>query len=257
MKMRLDRWLATLSLGSRSEVRDWIRKGAVRVNDKPERDPASSCETEKDRLRVHGELLDGRVIRHVMLNKPAGVLTAARDPRQPTVMDLLPEVYRGIGCMPVARLDKDTTGLLVLSCDGELNHRLLSPGRHVDKVYRAEVAGKLEDEDVKAFRAGMVLSDFTALPAELCILRAGEDTSEAEVTLREGKFHQIKRMFAARGHEVLKLKRLRFGPLTLDSDLAEGTWREMTREELRLLREAAGMQLQTSTDEPEEGRMES
>ena len=139
MKMRLDRWLATLSVGSRSEVKQWIRGGQAAVNGRVIRDPALSFETEQDSLTVNGRPLDGRVVRHVMLHKPVGLLTAARDAKQPTVMDLLPPVYRSIDCMPVGRLDKDTTGLLVLTCDGELNHRLLSPGRHVDKRYRTLV----------------------------------------------------------------------------------------------------------------------
>ena len=143
--------------------------------------------------------------------------------------------------MPIGRLDKDTTGLLLLSCDGELNHRLLSPGRHVDKVYLAEVTGQLTETDVKAFRNGLILSDFTALPAEMNIIRIGGTTSEAEVTIREGKYHQVKRMFFAIGHEVLTLKRLRFGPLALDENLPEGAWRELTGEEIRQLRKAAGM----------------
>ena len=137
MKMRLDRWLVTLGWGSRSEVKDWIRGGEAAVNGRIIRDSALSFDTEKDTLTLRGKEIDGRVMRHAVMYKPAGVLTAARDPKQPTVMDLLPEVYRSIGCMPVGRLDKDTTGILLFTCDGELNHRLLSPGRHVDKVYRA------------------------------------------------------------------------------------------------------------------------
>ena len=241
MRMRLDRWLATLCLGSRSEVKDWIRKGAVTVEGRTVREPAAAFETESTALAVRGQAVDGRVIRHVILNKPAGLLTAARDRKQPTVMDLLDPVYAGIGCMPVGRLDKDTTGLLLLTCDGELNHRLLSPGRHVEKIYRAEVTGKLTAADAEAFRAGLALSDFTALPAELRILRAGEETSEGEVTVQEGKFHQVRRMFAATGHEVLRLRRIRFGPLALDETLPEGSFRELTAEELALLRGAAGM----------------
>jgi 16S rRNA pseudouridine516 synthase len=177
-----------------------------------------------------------------MLNKPAGLLTAARDRKQPTVMDLLPGEYAGIGCMPVGRLDKDTTGLLLLTCDGEMNHRLLAPGRHVDKVYRASVSGRLTEREVLVFAEGLELSDFRAKPAELRILTAGEESSEAEVTVTEGKFHQVKRMFSAIGHEVLTLRRLRFGPLTLDEALSEGQWRELTEGELRLLRQAAGME---------------
>ena len=237
MKMRLDRWLATLSVGSRSEVKQWIRGGQAAVNGRIILDPALSFETEQDRLALNGKELDGRVVRHVMLYKPAGILTAARDARQPTVMDLLPPVYRGIGCMPVGRLDKDTTGLLLLTCDGELNHRLLSPARHVEKRYRAMVEGELEEKNVEAFAAGMDLGDFTAQPAKLTILRP----SLAEVIIAEGKFHQVKRMFAAVGHEVLELHRCAFGPLELDPALQEGQWRELTAEEEKALREAAGM----------------
>jgi len=238
MKMRLDRWLATLGYGSRSEVREWIRGGSAAVNGRVILDPALSFETEGDRLSLRGTEIDGRVIRHVMLHKPAGLLTAARDAKQPTVMDLLPALYRSIGCMPVGRLDKDTTGLLLLSCDGELNHRLLSPGRHVAKRYRALVDGVLGEKEIAAFAAGMDLGDFTAQPAELTVL----GLSLAEVVISEGKFHQVKRMFAATGHEVLQLHRCAFGPLELDPALAEGQWRELTAEEVKALREAAGME---------------
>ena len=238
MKMRLDRWLATVSAGSRSEVRQWIRGGKVAVNGRVILDPALSFESEQDRLSVNGRELDGRVTRHVMLHKPAGILTAARDAKQPTVMDLLPPVYGSIGCMPVGRLDKDTTGLLVLTCDGELNHRLLSPSRHVDKRYRALVEGELGEKDIEAFASGMDLGDFTAQPARLTILKP----SLAEVVISEGKFHQVKRMFSAAGHEVLELHRCAFGPLELDPSLAEGQWRELTAEEEKALREAAGME---------------
>ena len=238
MKMRLDRWLATLSVGSRSEVRQWIRGGKAAVNGRVILDPALSFDTETDIPAVNGKTLDGRVVRHVMLHKPAGLLTAARDAKQPTVMDLLPPVYRSIGCMPVGRLDKDTTGLLLLTTDGELNHRLLSPGRHVDKRYRTLVNGELTEKDTEAFASGMDLGDFTAQPAKLTIL----GPSLAEVVVSEGKFHQVKRMFAATGHEVLELHRRAFGPLELDPSLSEGQWRELTDAEVKALREAAGME---------------
>ena len=238
MKMRLDRWLATLSVGSRSEVKQWIRGGQAAVNGRVIRDPALSFETETDSLALNGKTLDGRVVRHVMLYKPAGLLTAARDVKQPTVMDLLPPVYRGIGCMPVGRLDKDTTGLLLLTCDGELNHRLLSPGRHVEKRYRALTDGELTEKDIEAFAAGMDLGDFTAQPARLTILKP----ALAEVVISEGKFHQVKRMFEAVGREVLQLHRCASGPLELDPALREGQWRELTAEELKALRQAAGME---------------
>ncbi len=241
-KIRLDRWLSALGAGSRSEVKEWIRGGEAAVNGRIIRDPALSFDPEKDTLSLRGKELDGRMARHVMMFKPAGVLTAARDPKQPTVMDLLPPVYKSLGCMPAGRLDKDTTGILIFTTDGELNHRLLSPGRHVDKVYRAVVEGKLGPEAVEAFAAGLDLGDFTAKGAKLEILRAGEETSLAEVTVAEGKFHQVKRMFSAVGHEVLELHRKSFGPLELDGSLREGEWRELAAEELDALRQAAGME---------------
>jgi len=242
MKMRLDRWLTTLGAGSRSEVKTWIRGGEAAVNGRVIRDPACSFDPAADRLSLRGRPLDGRVMRHVMLHKPGGVLTAARDPKQPTVMDLLPPVYRGIGCMPVGRLDKDTTGILLFTCDGELNHRLLSPGRHVEKRYRALVQGRLEEKDVQAFAEGLDLGEFRARGAELAILRAGEEGSLAEVVITEGKFHQVKRMFAAVGHEVEELHRCSFGPLELDPALKEGEWRELAEAEVAALRQAAGME---------------
>ena len=241
MKMRLDRWMATLGACSRSEGKAWIRDGKVAVNGRIIRDSALSFDTEKDALALDGKTLDGRVMRHVMMFKPRGVLTAARDPKQPTVMDLLPEVYRSIGCMPVGRLDKDTTGILIFTCDGEMNHRLLSPGRHVEKVYRALVRGTPGPEAVAAFAGGMDLGDFTAQPTRLTILSAGAEVSLAEAAVSEGKFHQVKRMFAAVGHEVLELHRRSFGPLALDPALQEGEWRELTTAEVDALREAAGL----------------
>lgn len=241
MRMRLDRWLTTLGVCSRSEAKELIRKGAVRVNGAPARDAGAAVETERDALSVRGQDVDGRTTRHVMLHKPAGLLTAARDRKQPTVMDLLPPGFANMGCMPVGRLDRDTTGLLLLTCDGEMNHRLLAPGRHVGKEYEARVTGRLSERDVRAFAGGMELSDFTAMPAELRILEAGEETSLARVVIAEGKYHQVKRMFSAAGHEVLTLHRVRFGPLELDPSLPEGAWRELTGEELSALRRAAGM----------------
>jgi len=240
--MRLDRWLVTLGEGSRSQVQKLIRQGAAAVDGRVVTDPGAGCDPTAKSLSLRGEMLDGRLIRHVMLHKPVGLLTAARDKKQPTVMDLLPPVYAAIGCMPVGRLDKDTTGLLLLTCDGELNHRLLAPVRHVDKTYRATVDGPLTEADVRAFAAGLHLSDFDAQPARLVILTSGEEESVAEVTVHEGKFHQIKRMFAAVGREVTALHRLTFGPLSLDEALIPGAWRELTESELHALYRAAAME---------------
>lgn len=236
--LRLDRWLVTLGVGSRSEMQKLIRKGGVKVNGAMVKDPGQQVDENTVELTVNGAAVDGRLTRHVMLHKPAGLLTAARDKKQPTVMDLLPDVYNAIGCMPVGRLDKDTTGLLFLTTDGELNHRLLSPGRHVDKTYLAEVDGPLDASHVAAFAEGLHLSDFDAQPAKLEIIAP----QTGRVTVHEGKFHQIKRMFTAVGREVTKLHRETFGSLTLDPNLPEGQWRELTDEELASLYSDAQME---------------
>lgn len=234
--IRLDRWLSTLGQGSRSQVQKMIRAGWVTVDGATVTDPGKNC-PETARLALRGEPIDGRLIRHVMLHKPAGLLTAARDKKQPTVMDLLPPVYASIGCMPVGRLDKDTTGLLLLTCDGEMNHRLLAPGRHVDKRYIARVDGPLTAEHVSAFAAGLDLGDFTAQPAQLTIL----EPTLGEVIVHEGKFHQVKRMFEAVGRTVTELHRATFGPLELDANLPQGSWRELTEEEVAALKRATDM----------------
>lgn len=235
--MRLDRWLVTLGVGSRSQVQKIIRQGGVTVNGTPIIDPGCNCDTAAS-LTLHRQPLDGRLVRHVMLNKPAGLLTAARDKKQPTVMDLLPPVYAAIGCMPVGRLDKDTTGLLLLTCDGELNHRLLAPARHVDKTYLARVDAPLTEQHIAAFAQGLHLSDFDAKPAVLEIL----EPTLGRVTVQEGKFHQVKRMFAAVGREVIQLHRETFGSLRLDESLPQGQWRELTNDELRRLYADAQME---------------
>ena len=236
--LRLDRWLVTLGVGSRSEMQKLIRKGGVKVNGQPVTDPGRQVDENSAQLTVQGVPVDGRLTRHVMLHKPAGLLTAARDKKQPTVMDLLPEAYASIGCMPVGRLDKDTTGLLFLTTDGELNHRLLSPGRHVDKTYLAEVDGTLNESHIAAFAEGLHLSDFDAQPAVLEIVAP----NIGRVTVHEGKFHQVKRMFSAVGCEVVKLHRETFGSLTLDPSLPEGEWRELTEDELCALYNDAKME---------------
>lgn len=234
--MRLDKLLSRLGVCSRSGCRDLLRAGRVRVNGETARSGDFPV-PEGARVMLDGQELDCRVTRHLMMNKPAGVLTAKEDARQTTVMDLLPPVYASLECMPVGRLDKDTTGLLLLTTDGELAHRLISPARHVDKVYEAWVERTLEQKDVSAFAAGIPLKDFTALPARLEILAP----DRGRVTVQEGKFHQVKRMFQAVGKPVLELRRLRFGPLSLDEGLLPGQHRELKEEETAALYAAAGM----------------
>ena len=238
-RLRLDRLLATLGEGTRAEARDMIRAGRVTVDDQTARDPAAQVDALAQRVCVDGRPLEYKRVRHVMLHKPAGVLTAARDPKQRTVMDLLPPLYAAMGCMPAGRLDKDTEGLLVLTSDGQLAHRLISPKHDVGKVYLARVDGPLGEDDVRAFADGLHIEDadgaFAARPAKLEILSSGSQGSEARVRVTEGKYHQVKRMFTARGVQVTYLKRLAIGALSLDENLAPGQWREMTEEEVALL----------------------
>ncbi|MBR0228620.1 MAG: rRNA pseudouridine synthase [Clostridia bacterium] len=234
--MRLDKLLARLGQASRSGCRELLKAGRVRVNGEVARSGADPV-PEGAVVTLDGQTLDCRLDRYLMMNKPAGVLTAREDSRQKTVMDLLPPVYASLECMPVGRLDKDTTGLLLLATDGELAHRLISPARHVDKVYEARVEGALEQKDAEAFAAGVPLGDFTALPARLEIL--APDVGLA--TVREGKFHQVKRMFGAVGKPVKALRRLQFGPLSLDEALQPGDYRELNEEEIAALYAAAGM----------------
>ena len=236
--MRLDKYIADTSGFTRSQAAKAIRSGTVLVNGLAVRKPEQKVNELTDIVTVDGKICRYQRFHYYLLDKPTGLITASKDPRQPTVLDLFPPEIRKQGIFPVGRLDKDTTGLLFLTTDGELNHRLLSPGRHVEKRYRALVEGEPDAKDAEAFAAGMDLGDFTAQPARLTML----GPSLAEVVISEGKFHQVKRMFSAVGHEVISLHRCAFGPLELDPALAEGQWRELTAEELAALRKAAGME---------------
>lgn len=242
-RMRLDRLLAVMGEGTRTQVREVIRAGRVTVDGAVVRDAAAQVNAEASCVAVGGRALCYRSVRHVMMNKPQGTLTAARDSRQPTVMDLLPPLYAAMDCMPAGRLDKDTEGLLVITSDGQLAHRIISPKHDVGKVYFARVDGPLSDGDAKAFAEGLHISDsdgeFDARPAHLEILSTSATESEARVRVTEGKYHQVKRMFASRGVQVTYLKRLQIGALRLDPALAPGQWREMTDEEVALLEQEA------------------
>ena len=234
-KARLDKIIAAGGRYSRREVRQLIRQGRVLVDGVPARAPEDKVDPESAEILVNGERLCYRRFTWLMLHKPAGVLSATEDGRGETVLDLLAPELRRQGLFPVGRLDKDTEGLLLLTNEGGLAHDLLSPRHHVDKVYYARTAGTLTEADRRAFAEGMELGGLLCLPAELEILSAGPE-SEALVTLREGKFHQVKRMLAQRGKPVLYLKRVKMGNLTLDPALARGDYRYLTDEELRELR---------------------
>ena len=237
-KIRLDKLLSQSGELSRSESASLIRSGCVTVNGAVRGDPASKVDTDTETVCLRGQTVSDTPFRYIMLYKPAGVLTAARDSRAATVMDLLPEAFRKRDVLPVGRLDKDTTGLLLITNDGVLAHQLLSPARHVWKEYLAVVNGPLLQADADAFAAGLTLSDFTAMPAELQILESTPDEAKALVRVREGKFHQVKRMFHAQGREVLQLHRQTFGPLRLTLT-TPGEWRSLTGEEIAALRAAA------------------
>ena len=233
---RLDKFLCGSGAGTRSQVKLILKAGRVTVDGAVEKDGSRKIDPDTQAVTLDGEPLSGRRRLVVMLNKPAGFVTATEDARQKTVMELLPKQWAHLNLKPVGRLDKDTEGLLLLTNEGGLAHDLLSPRHHVDKVYYARVAGHLTEEDCQAFAAGMTLNDgLVCQSAVLEILSAGEE-SEAHVTLREGKFHQVKRMLAYRGKPVLYLERVKMGNLTLDPDLPRGEYRFLTAEEVENLR---------------------
>lgn len=234
---RIDKLLANTGRWSRKEAAELIRDGRVTVEGavvkrREEKFPFDVL------LRVDGVPISAEKYTYLMLHKPAGLVSSTEDPREPTVLSLLPEHLQRIGLFPAGRLDKDTVGLLLLTNNGPLAHALLDPRHHVDKRYQVRVEGVLDREDEDAFRNGITLADgYRCLPAGL--ERLGE--SEAIVTLHEGKYHQIKRMLAARGKPVIFLKRLTFGPLVLDEELAPGQWRPLGEREVACLHQAGGM----------------
>lgn len=226
---RLDKLLAATGRWSRKEAKALIKAGRVRVAGVLPQGPEDKV-TPGTPVTVDGRLVETETFTYLMLHKPAGVVSATEDSRDKTVLDLLPPDLRRRGLFPVGRLDKDTEGLLLLTNDGGLAHRLLSPAHHVNKVYYVEVDGQLDQEDRAVFRRGLVLRDGTVcLPAELTVL---DPPSQGLITLEEGKYHQVKRMLAARGKPVTYLKRLSMGPITLDPDLPLGAWRPLNRGEL-------------------------
>ena len=232
--MRIDKYLANMNVGSRKEVHLLIKKGIVAVNGVTVKTPKQQVK-ESDQVTVNGDAVAYQKYHYFLLNKPKGVLSATEDRSQPTVISLLAPQDRYQGIVPVGRLDKDTTGLLLLTNDGQLNHELLAPGKHVDKVYRAEIAGVANDATVKTFASGMTLGDGTKLqPAELKILSQDEehDRSTTEIKIREGKYHQIKRMFGAVGMKVVELERISMGKLTLPANLKRGEYLELKLEDI-------------------------
>ena len=238
--MRLDKFLCDNNIGTRSQVKEYIKKGQVTVNDQIIKKPETKVNEETDTVVCQGQPIHYRKYVYYMLNKPAGVVSATEDKNDRTVLELIEEKQRK-DLFPVGRLDKDTEGLLLITNDGELAHQLLSPKKHVDKVYFARIDGKVTEEDIRRFAEGLEIGEEKpTLPAYLEILES-EEISEIRLTIREGKFHQVKRMFHAVGKEVIYLKRLQMGSLVLDPQLALGEYRELTGQELEALRDCSSL----------------
>ena len=239
--MRLDKLLAHTGFGTRKEVKKIIKDGYIEVNGEIQKNVGLKVDPEIDDIRVGGERIYYEEFVYFMLNKPAGVISATEDNMHETVIDLLEPADSVQDPHPVGRLDMDTEGLLILTNDGQLTHQLTSPKKQVDKEYYALIEGIVTEEDIKTFNEGIVLieedEEYTTMPATLEIVSVDEDANESEinVTIQEGKFHQVKRMFHAVGKEVLYLKRVRMNELKLDESLPLGEYRRLTEEELELL----------------------
>ena len=240
--MRLDKFLVACAVGSRTEVKNYLKAGRVMVNGKKEKSAKLQVNEDTDEICFDGQKLDYEEFVYYMMNKPQGVISATEDPKHKTVLDLLDDLARSKEVFPVGRLDIDTHGLLLLTNDGKLAHALLSPKRHVDKTYLAQIKGIMTQEDVEKFAQGIPLKDFTCQPArlELVTIDTEKNQSQIRVTIAEGKFHQVKRMVAYCGKEVVDLQRLTMGTLTLDENLKRGEWRRLTKEELEGLLESVG-----------------
>ena len=234
--MRIDKCLADCGLGTRSEVKSLLKAKRITVNGKVVNNGKVQVNPETDDIMFDGETIQYEEFVYIMMNKPKGVVSATEDNLHKTVLDLINPLYFKKGVFPVGRLDIDTHGLLLLTNDGELAHRLLSPKKHVTKNYQARVEGVMTVEDAAAFEKGIVLSDGTeCMPARLDILSTTQDESIVQIHLKEGKFHQVKRMVKACGKTVVDLQRLTMGPLKLDESLALGESRPLTEEELQSL----------------------
>ncbi len=236
-KLRIDKVLSNIGCGSRAEIKKYCKQGIIVVNGKTVSNPGLQVDTEKDEILFNGEKVTYREFIYLMMNKPDGYISATFDKRDPIVLDLIDSSYLVFEPFPVGRLDKDTEGLLVLTNDGQLSHRVLSPKKHVPKTYYAKIDGVVTDEDIKSFEKGVILDDgYETMPSQLKILKSDEE-SEIELTIHEGKFHQVKRMFESVGKKVVYLKRLSMGKLKLDESLALGEYRELTEEEIKLIEE--------------------
>ncbi|MDD4600603.1 Ribosomal large subunit pseudouridine synthase B [bioreactor metagenome] len=234
-RQRLDKVLAHIGYGTRKEIKQIVKAGRVNVNGQVVKQADVHVWPYKDSIEVDGKQIIYREYIYLMMNKPPGCISATEDAVDKVVIDLLAPEHKTFEPFPVGRLDKDTEGLLLLTNDGKLAHMLLSPKKHVPKTYFAQIAGEVTEKDCEVFRNGIILDDgYRTLPSELIVLSSGL-CSEIEVTIYEGKFHQIKRMFAAVGKRVVYLKRVKMGPLKLDIQLDLGQYRELSNEEIAAL----------------------
>lgn len=232
--IRVDKLLKDCGLGSRKEVKEYIRKGFVTINDKVIKNDDFKINEEKDIIKFNDEIITYEKYVYIMLNKPAGVVSATYDNKYKTVIDLIDE-YKHMDLFPFGRLDKDTEGLLIISNDGKLAHDLLSPKKHVDKKYYVEVEGIVNEEDISLFKQGITYEDEVCKPATLEIIES-DSISKCYVTISEGKFHQVKKMFESVNKKVIYLKRITFGNISLDNSLKLGEYRKLTDEEIDKLK---------------------
>lgn len=234
-RQRIDKILSNMGYGTRKEVKELIKSGLVEVDGEIVKDSGLQVEAEAQEIKVGGKKLFYKEYIYIIMNKPQGVISATEDSRERTVVDLLPDEFKAFSPFPVGRLDKDTEGLLLLTNDGQLSHRLLSPKKHVPKTYYAKIMGRVTEADVEAFGQGVVLDDgYKTMPSQLAVLSRG-NISEIEVTIYEGKFHQVKRMFQSVGKEVIYLKRIKMGELMLDEKLQPGDFRELDSSERKII----------------------
>ena len=235
-KERLDKILSNMGYGSRKEIKQYIKEGRVVVNDEVIKNNSIKVDPYEDEISINGEVVEYKKYIYLIMNKPKGVISSTRDPFSSTVLDLLDEEYLSFEPHPVGRLDKDTEGLLLFTNDGKLTHRLLSPKKGVNKKYYVEIDGYVDNRYIDSFKEGVVLDDgYKTMPSKLEIIESNY-ISKVHLTIMEGKFHQVKRMFQSIGMEVLYLKRISMGTIKLDENLLPGEYRELTTEEVEELK---------------------
>jgi 16S rRNA pseudouridine516 synthase len=236
--MRIDKLLSNRGYGSRKEVKKLLKSGHVKLDGVAIKDASTHVKVEDQTVTIHGDVVEYKEFIYIMLNKPPGFISATEDANQQTVIDLLELEDAVYNPFPVGRLDKDTEGLLLITNDGVLAHQLLSPKKHVPKTYFAVIEGEVTADEISAFKKGVTLDDgYETMPADLEIIKSGI-RSDIEITIMEGKFHQVKRMFEAVGKRVVYLQRIKMGPLPLDKTLELGEYRELTDEEVEMLKNA-------------------